>query len=112
MTNQPTEIPRGDEPQTVRRRKPAPPWIPGVAAFLLAIGSAIVQAVGIAQASASHWELGAQLAWVAIALSVVAIIVGLVAVILNRGRRWGVAAMVLGVVANPLVLVALFRLLG
>ena len=114
MSNEPTVDFRSEmdaSAQQPRGRRQVP-WIPGVTALALALVGAIVQVVAIASASALNWELGALLAQVSIGLNIAATLVGLLAVILNRGRRWGVIAMVLGVIANPLVLVALFRLLA
>jgi hypothetical protein len=91
------------------KRPPVAPWLVGVSGVLLAVAAGVVQAIAIAQASNLNWERGTLLAWVAIALSVAAFVVGLAAVILNRGRRWGVVAMIAGLIANPFLLA---RLLG
>jgi hypothetical protein len=40
----------------------------------------------------------------AVGSSVLAILLGVVAIVARRGRGWGVAGLVLGVVADPLVL--------
>ncbi|MHB1170979.1 MAG: hypothetical protein ACYCZY_00490 [Lacisediminihabitans sp.] len=76
------------------------------AVFLVTEASAIVLAV------AQSWGVATILAQLIIVLTAVSFIVGLIAVIMNRGRGLGMAAMLLSVVANPLVLVKLFALLG
>lgn len=99
MTSQPTDAPRA------KRR--SVPWILGVVGLTLAAAAAVLQVLGIIQASGLNWQRGTLLAWVAIGVSTVAFLIGLIAIILNRGRRWGVAAMILAVVANPWVLTQL-----
>lgn len=114
MSNQPTEVFRPDAGTVAGKpsRQPRWPWLVGVFGFLLAVAAAAVQAAGVAQATALNWERGTLLAWISIGLSVVAFAVGLAAVILNRGRRWGLAAMLVAVVANPFVLTQLLVALG
>ncbi len=114
MTSQPTGVqePWGHPgaPQSEARQERRPPrarWLLGVIATLLALAAGTLQVLGIIQASNLNWERGTLLAWLAIGTSVIAFIVGLVAVIMNRGRRWGVVAMVAAVIANPWVLAQL-----
>jgi hypothetical protein len=85
---------------------------PGISSLALVGVLVMVEAIAISIGAAGHWTAATVLAWCVIALSVVAFLGGLAAVILARGRRWGAAAMVLSVVANPLVLVWLFRAVG
>ena len=99
MTSQPTEVLPPAPPN-----KPRAPWALGVIAVVLAVTAGVLQALGIIQATGLNWQRGTLLAWVAIGVSTVAFLVGLLASILNRGRRWGVVAMAAAVVANPWVL--------
>ncbi|HAM26735.1 MAG TPA: hypothetical protein DCP11_08550 [Microbacteriaceae bacterium] len=85
---------------------------PGIASLAFTVVLVIVEAVAISIGAAGQWTAATVLAWCAISLTVVSFLGGLAAVIRARGRRWGVAAMVLSVLANPLVLVWLFRALG
>jgi hypothetical protein len=78
------------------------------AALLLAV----VEAIAIALGSDQHFVAATILAWFVIVLTVASFIAGLVAVVSGRGRRVGIAAMVLSVLANPLVLVWLLGALG
>ncbi|TXN32368.1 hypothetical protein [Lacisediminihabitans profunda] len=92
------------------------PWArrqwPGLAALALAVLLVVVEAVAVSIGSTGHWAAATVLAWAVISLTIVSFLGGLVGVALRRGRRWGAAAMVVSVVANPLVLVWLFRALG
>lgn len=99
MTSEPTDSAPG-------RRRSAP-WILGVVGLALAAAAAVLQVLGIIQATGLNWQRGTLLAWLAIGVSAAAFLVGLVAIILNRGRAWGVAAMIAAVIANPWVLAQL-----
>ncbi|MEX1078190.1 MAG: hypothetical protein WED09_03675 [Homoserinimonas sp.] len=110
MTTQPTEALPPE--QSGKWRPPRAPWLIGAIGVLLAVVAGVLQVLGIVQASSHNWERGTLFAWLAIAVSVVAFLVGLAAVVLNRGRRWGVAAMIAAVVANPFVLAQLLGVLG
>jgi hypothetical protein len=85
---------------------------PGLAALALAVLLVVLAATAVSIGSTGQWAAATVLAWAVIALTIVSFLGGLAAVILRRGRRWGAAAMVLSVLANPLVLVWLFRALG
>ncbi|NEM91010.1 hypothetical protein [Galbitalea soli] len=81
----------------------------GIAAFLLAVATVVVVGVGISLALDGQYLVSSLLAYAASIMSVASVIAGLAALALSRGRGWGVAAVVLGVLANPLVLT---RVLG
>ncbi|WP_394771663.1 hypothetical protein [Lacisediminihabitans sp.] len=85
---------------------------PGLAAFALVVLLIAVEAVAVSIGSTGQWTTATVLAWTVIALTIVSFLGGLAAVVLRRGRRWGAVAAILSVVANPLVLVWLFRALG
>ncbi|MHA6669897.1 hypothetical protein ACX3O0_13625 [Homoserinimonas sp. A447] len=113
MTNPPTEMYQPVEAEVpARKRRSAPRWLLGALAVLLAMAAGGLQIAGIVQASNLNWERGTLLAGLAIGVSVVAFVVGLVAVTTNRGRRLGIAAMIAAVVANPFVLAQLLGALG
>jgi|SRR5690554_3820978 len=104
MTSQPTDAPRA-------KRRSAP-WILGVIAVALAVAAGVLQVLGITQAAALNWQRGTLFAWLAIGVSTLAFLTGLIAIILNRGRRWGAMAMIVAIVANPWVLAQLLGSLG
>jgi hypothetical protein len=89
-----------------------PVRLAGVVALGVAVLAAVVEIVAIAIGSAGQWPLATGLAWAAIVLTVVAVALGIVAVVRTRGRAWGVGAIVLAVVANPLVQIGVLRALG
>jgi uncharacterized membrane protein YcjF (UPF0283 family) len=111
MTYQPTEI-QPVEAEVPARKRRTPRWLLGAVGVLLAVAAGGLQVAGIVQASNLNWERGTLLAWLAIAVSVVAFVVGLVAVTTNRGRRLGAVAMIAAIVANPFVLTQLLGALG
>jgi hypothetical protein len=84
----------------------------GAGSFGAALLLAVVEAIAIALGSDQHFVAATILAWFVIVLTVASFIAGLVAVVSGRGRRVGIAAMVLSVLATPLVLVWLLGALG
>lgn len=70
-------------------------------AFAVADGYAVAVAIG------DYYELAILLAVVATVGTVIAFLLGAVALVLGRGRWFGLAAMVLSVLANPFTLVQL-----
>ncbi|MGL4340060.1 MAG: hypothetical protein ACRCSP_06530 [Rhodoglobus sp.] len=86
-------------------------WL-GLLAIALAViaGVVHVRAVGVSMAGDTGW--GTVLGYLAIAVSVAAVLGGVLAVLLRRGRRAGVVAVVLGCAANPLIVLAVLRFLG
>ena len=75
---------------------------------LVALGLAVLFLVGdvlaIAVASSGNWHLGTSLAQAMMGATIVSLALAVVAAALGRGRRYAVAAAVLSVLANPLVL--------
>ena len=116
MTNQPAEVFQPTEPVEAetpgRKRQTVSRWLLGAVGVLLAVVAGGLQVAGIVQASNLNWERGTLLAWLAIGVSLAALVVGLVAVVTKRGRRLGVVAMIAAVVANPFVLAQLLGALG
>jgi hypothetical protein len=96
---------------SAQRQRPAIRRL-GPASLALAALLTGVEAIAIAVGSTGHWLTATALAWLVIVLTVVSFGGGLVAVIRDHGRRWGIAAAALSLIANPLVLVWLFGALG
>lgn len=84
----------------------------GIVALVLGVLTVAALVTGIAIATAGDWAPATTIAYGAIGLSVLAVVVGVVAVVLGAGRRWAVIAVLLGVFANPLVLLAVLRFFG
>lgn len=102
-----SEEPESPEIQVTASR-PRTPFV-GIAALVLAVATAVVHGVAVAVASGGDAQAGTVLAVVAIGLSILAVVGGLVALIAGLGRRTGAAAFVLGGLSNPLVLLNLLR---
>jgi hypothetical protein len=83
------------------RRRPR--W-PGAVAAALAILMVVTWALALACSLAEMLELGVGLSISAMLLSVPAVVLGLVAVIANFGRGWGIVAVAVGILLNPVVL--------
>lgn len=84
----------------------------GLIALGLATLTALTVGVAVSLAATGGFAIGTLLGYVAIALSAAAVVLGVVAAVANRGRRIGIAAAVVGVLANPLVLLVTLRLLA
>lgn|GEM_PF-2275739 len=83
-------------------------WL-GVAAFAIAVGAALACGIGVGVASNGSWTLATGLAYAGVGFSVIAVVLGLFAVFADLGRRFGTWAVIIGVLANPIVLLALLR---
>ena len=84
----------------------------GIAAALLALGTIGVHIAAVVVSSAGDFGTGAQLGWIAIGLSALAVVVGVIAAVIGSGRAWGIAAALVAVLANPYVLLTVLRLLS
>jgi hypothetical protein len=84
----------------------------GVLALAFAVLTAAALAAGVVLATAGDYRLATVIAYGAIGLSVLAVIGGVLAAILGWGRRWGVIAVIVGIVADPLVLLVVLRFVG
>ncbi|MFT4028266.1 MAG: hypothetical protein QM675_00185 [Protaetiibacter sp.] len=80
-----------------------PRW-PGSLAGGIAILMVVTWAIALACSLAGLLELGVGLSISAILLSGIAVLAGIVAVAGNWGRGWGIAAIAVGVLLNPVVL--------
>jgi len=90
------------EPLTASPRGPVR-W-PGRTALGFGILTPSAAAVGVGAASADLFMLATVAAWTALGASALAVLAGIIATIGNWDRGAGVAALVLGVLGNPLVL--------
>ena len=104
---EPIETP--DAPPPAPRRKTA---LLGATALAAAVIAGVLQAVAIVVATGGDYFVATVLGYLSIALAVLAVVGGAVAIVLRRGRRLGIAAVAVGVLANPFVLLSLFRLVG
>ena len=95
-------------PEPVARTSALLPWV-GVIAIALAVAAAVVQVVAIVVASAGDFEWGIVLGYLAVILSITAILAGIAAIVVKRDRRAGIVGILLGIIANPLVLLVVLR---
>jgi len=90
-----------EEPAPVKRRT----GLVGGFALLAAIVTAVLLGVAVSVASSGADDAGTTLAWITIACSALAVLAGLVAAVFRLGRGTGIAAIILGILANPWFLV-------
>ena len=90
---------------TIIRRVRRPPRWPGIVACILAVLMLAATAAGIQVAATGDYATSTNLAYVAIALSVAAIVFGIVAVVRRWGRPAGIVGAIVAVLGNPLLLV-------
>ncbi len=107
LKTQPVDV-ADSAPEPPREKTP----LIGALAVGVALGSAVLQAVAIAVATGGDYLFSTVLAYLAIGFSVLAIAGGVVAIVLDRGRRLGIIALAAGVLANPFVLLLLLSGLG
>jgi hypothetical protein len=84
----------------------------GLFGLLAGVVTLAATATGIAVSMAGRYEAGILLAYLATGMAVVAVLCGAGSVVTGRGRRWGAIAIVLGVLACPLVLTRLLDWAG
>ncbi len=97
------------EPDAAPRHRPR--W-PGSVAGGIAILMVVTWGVALLCSLGDMFELAVGLSISAMLLSVLAVIAGLVAVIGRWGRGWGIAAIVVGLLLNPVVLVLVLSWIG
>ena len=88
-----------DEPAARRRT-----ILVGIGAAVLAAAVIALTSTGVVVGAGGDLVASTALAYAAIVVSLVAVVVSLVAIVGGFGRRWGVAALLVAVLANPLVL--------
>lgn len=85
-------------------------WL-GWSAFALAVATAVVHGVAIVTEAGKDYGAAGTLAWIAIGLSLAAVVVGITAAALGRGRSVGIAAAIIGAIANPWLLLQILSVL-
>jgi uncharacterized membrane protein len=96
---------------TPSRPRVRPVW-PGIVSFALGLATAGALATGIVLATDDRYQFATWAAWAAVGISVLAVLLGLVALIVGRDRAWAVAGVLLGAIANPLVLTPALDVIG
>jgi hypothetical protein len=98
-------------PAPVERRRWYRP-IPGILAFGFALATAVLLVVAIVLATDADFETSTTLSWAAMIASTVAVLGGITAIVLKAGRGWGIAAVVVGILTNPYLLLQGLSLLA
>ena len=108
------EPPEADDDDVVVNEGEPKPRTPAVliAAVVLALAAVGVHIAAIVVATAGDFPAGTILGYVAIGLSVLAVVVGVVAAIVGRGRVWAIVAASVGLLANPFLLLVALRFLS
>jgi NADH:ubiquinone oxidoreductase subunit K len=93
---------------------PAPPRpaVLGWLAMLLAVATAVLHGVAVSQATEHASASATVLAWIAIGCSIAAVALGILAAAIRSGRTVGITAAVIGLFANPWVLLQILTLFG
>jgi hypothetical protein len=81
----------------------------GATALVLAVLTAAVHVAALVASTAGDIRLGTVFAFLAIGLSIISVASGIVSIIVDRIRWPGIAAIPLGVLANPFLLLQLLR---
>jgi hypothetical protein len=94
-------------PVEERRRIPL-----GLVAFAIAVVLAIGEVIAISLANSGHPAEATFIGRVLVFLTALPLVLGLYAVVRGSNRGWGIAAMIVAVLANPLILVNLLAFFG
>ena len=86
--------------------------LPGQVAVVAAGVFAVLHGIAVGRAAVGDYPTATALAWTVIVGTVASLLLGVAAVLLGRGRRWGALAIVLSFAANPFVLSRIFGLFG
>ncbi|MES2170824.1 MAG: hypothetical protein V4479_08900 [Actinomycetota bacterium] len=86
-------------------------WLGRIAAMAAGL-CVLLEVAAIIVGNERHWTIATWLGYGVIGLTVVSFLGGLVAAILRRAGAWGVVAMIVSVLANPLVQIAVLGLFG
>jgi hypothetical protein len=101
-----------DSPALRPRRVRAGARWPGILSFLLGLTTMAGLIAGIVLATSDLYLVATYTAWGAVGASVLAVVLGLAAVLGRFGSGWAAAGLVLALIANPLVLVTALDLIG
>ena len=89
---------------------PRPRRLIGWLSLLMFAVTAVLHGLAVSAAAYTDVDLGVALAWCSISASVAAVVLGVVAAVLGRGRWLGVVGAVGGLLANPWVVLQVLRL--
>ena len=91
---------------------PHRPWPFGLIAFAIAVLLVVAEIAALSLANAGKFEPATILGQLLIALTVLPLVFGVLAIIRRRGLGFAIAAIVVAVLANPFIQVSLFAFFG
>ena len=91
---------------------PRRPWPFGLIAFAVALLLVIAEIVALSLANAGKFEPATIIGQLLIALTLLPLVLGVLAILRHRGLGFGIAAIVVAVLANPFIQVSLFAFFG
>ncbi|WP_341953755.1 1,4-dihydroxy-6-naphthoate synthase [Salinibacterium sp. TMP30] len=114
VDEQPKVSPEPPERETADRDKvirPRPTWV-GFIAAALGLTTLVLFIVAMLVATGGDFPAGTVLGYVTVIVSISAAVTSLISLILGLQRRWAAFGLALAILANPIVLVAVFRFFG
>jgi hypothetical protein len=93
----------------VRRARPT--WI-GFIAAALGVATLALLIVAMAVATAGNFSAGTWIGYITVVVSISAAVIAGISLIFGYRRRWAAGGLALAILANPLVLVTVFRFFG
>lgn len=93
-------------------RAPRRPWPLGYLAFGIAVLLVLLEGVAVYLGSFGEPAIATVIGQVLVVVTAFPFALGLLAVIRKRNREWGIAAMVLAVIANPFILINVLGFFG
>lgn len=109
MTSMEPPVPPVETVPARRRSGWRPPI--GALALGLALLFVVADAVAIAVSAQGQWVLGTLIAQAIIVATIASFALGIGAFVANRGRRYAAVAVVISILANPLVLTGILAFL-
>ncbi len=104
--------PLGGVPEQLAAAPQRRPLPLGYIAFTAAVVLAIAEGIAISLAYSNQQALAASIGQVLVVLSALPLALGLFVAIRGPRREWGIAAMVVAIVANPLILINVLSFFG
>lgn len=99
----------GEDGQAQQRERPVRRRALGVLAVVAATIFAVIEVVAVAAGASDDYATATQLAIVVIVGTIATAVAGAGAVIIGAGRAWGLVAVLLSIVVNPLVLIRILQ---
>jgi hypothetical protein len=92
-------------------RRPRPTWI-GFIAAALGVATLVLFIAAMLVTTGGDYPAGTWLSYITIAVSTSAVITAVISLVLGYQRRWAAFGLAMAILANPIVLVTVFRSFG